>query len=256
MHRHLWLQLTRRNLAQRYRGSILGRLWSVAQPAFMLAIYTFVFSVVFQARWDTPTQGGLGFALVLFLGISVHGLLAESLIGSPHVLVSQPNFLKKVIFPVEVLPLVLVGTSIVSVAIQVGLLLGLHALSTQSLSASTLSLPLLFLPLVFAAMGFAWLLAGLAVFVRDVGHLTPMVSTVLLFLSPIFYPASRLPEPYSKLIYLSPLTWTLEAARAAVFAGVWPSPSFLCVSLLLGYAVALTGLCFFRTFRGDYADVL
>lgn len=256
-HRSLLVDLARRNVAQRYRDSLFGGAWSVIQPILMLAIYTFVFSVVYQVRWNTgPVENQASFALALFLGLVLHGFLAEVLGGAPFAVTHQPNLVKKVVFPVEVLPAVTVAVACFTAAMNLGVFFAFLALSGGPLHPQILALPLIMLPLVVFAIGLAWGLAGLGVFLRDVAHLAPIAATVLLFLSPVLYPLSRVPERFHVVIFLSPLTQVIEAARAAVFLGVAPSGAELAVALGISVLFAWAGFRFFEAVRPEFADVL
>ena len=183
-------QLVRRDLASRYRGSLLGGLWAFAVPLIMLGVYTFVFSVVFKVRWGGAEQGSQsGFALNLFVGIILHGLLAESLSRAPSVLLQHSSYVKKMIFPLWLLPVSVVISALVFTLINWLVLLAAFVLLESMPPLTLLWLPLLLLPLVLFALGGAWLLAALGVYVRDIVQVIPLLMTILMFMAPIFYPA-------------------------------------------------------------------
>ena len=255
--RELILALTKREVVGRYRGSVMGLAWSFFNPILMLLVYTFVFSVVFKARW---TVGGddsqTAFAIMLFVGMLVHGLFAECLNRAPGLIVSNVNYVKKVIFPLEILPWVALGSALFHAAISLVVLLVAQLILTQQLVWTALLFPCVLLPLVFVTMGFAWFLAGLGVYVRDVGQITGMVTTVLLFLSPVFYPVSALPERYQAWLYMNPLTFIIEESRNTLVYGKVPDIGEWGVRLAGGMVIAWCGFVWFQKTRKGFADVL
>jgi lipopolysaccharide transport system permease protein len=256
-HRALIRQLTRREVVGRYQGSIMGMAWSFLNPLVMLAIYTFVFSVVFRTRWGgaaDATRGG--FAITLFAGQVVHGLLAECINRAPALVLAQPNLVKKVVFPLEILPWTLLGSALFHAAASVAVLITAQLMLAGVLHVTVLWLPLVLLPLVVLALGLAWLLAALGVYVRDIAQTTGMATTILLFLSPVFYPASALPEAYRSWLYLNPLTPVIENARMVLIEGQPPDLSRLGVTFVVSIVVAQAGFWFFQRSRKGFADVL
>jgi len=255
--RRLIWQMTRRDVVGRYRGSVLGLAWSFFNPLLMLFVYTFVFSVVFKARWGMGgDESKAGFAIILFVGMVVHGLFAECVNRAPGLVISNVNYVKKVVFPLEILPWVAMGSAIFNSLVSViVLLLGLFIIN-QSLPWTSVLFPLVMLPLVLAGMGFAWFLAALGVFVRDVGQVTGIFTTVLMFLSPVFYPVSALPEEYRGLLQVNPLTLIIEESRKVLVFGSQPDWASLGVALLAGLAIAAAGFWWFQKTRKGFADVL
>jgi lipopolysaccharide transport system permease protein len=256
-HRHLLMVLTKREVVGRYRGSWMGIMWSFVNPVLMLLVYTFVFSVVFKARWDTGhDESQTVFAVMLFVGMIVHGLFAECLNRAPSLIVSNVNYVKKVIFPLEILPCVALGSALFHAAISVIVLLMAQLVLNQQLRWAVLLFPCVLLPLVFATMGFAWFLAGLGVYVRDIGQITGMVTTVLLFLSPVFYPVSALPEQYHTWLYLNPLTFIIEEGRNTLIFGKVPDIGTWGMMLAAGLLISWAGFVWFQKTRKGFADVL
>lgn len=254
--RSLIFQMTKREVVGRYRGSVLGIAWSFFNPLIMLAVYTVVFSTVFQAKWGTGSDSKTEFALVLFVGMIVHGVLAESMNSSPTLMLRNVNYVKKVVFPLEILPWVVIGSTLFHSCISV-LVWGLFYLAVNySLQWTFIFLPLVFIPLVLFSLGVSWALASLGVYIRDIGQMTGVLTTILLFMSPIFYPASRLPEPYQTMIYLNPLTFVIEQARDVLMWGNSPSWSGLVVAYIVSTLVAWTGFAWFQKTRKGFADVL
>ena len=255
--RDLILALTKREVVGRYRGSVMGLAWSFFNPVFMLLVYTFVFSVVFKARWGVGGgEGKTVFAIVLFVGMIVHGLFAECLNLAPGLIVSNVNYVKKVIFPLEILPCVGLGSALFHTAISLVVLLLVQLVLNQQLVWTALLFPCVLVPLVFASMGFAWFLAGLGVYVCDIGQITGMVTTVLLFLSPVFYPISALPEQYQTWLYLNPLTYIIEEGRNTLIFGRLPGIGEWGMMLGAGMLTSGAGFVWFQKMRKGFADVL
>lgn len=255
--RELILALAKRDVVGRYRGSVMGVTWSLFNPILMLLVYTFVFSVVFKARWDIGGDDSkVAFAIMLFVGMLVHGLFAECLNRAPGLILSNVNFVKKVIFPLEILPWVAMGSALFHAAGSLVVLLLAQLIMTHQLMWTVLLFPWVLVPLVFMAMGFAWFLAGLGVYVRDIGQITGMFTTVLLFLSPVFYPINALPERYQKWLHVNPLTFIIEESRNTLIYGKVPDIEEWGVRLVGGMVIAWCGFVWFQKTRKGFADVL
>lgn len=252
----LVFQLTRREVIGRYRGSILGLAWSFFNPLIMLAVYTVVFSTVFQAKWGVGSDSKTEFALVLFVGMIVHGVLAESMNNSPLLMLRNVSYVKKVVFPLEILPWVVMGATLFHAMVSVFVWLLFYVLVNHEVQWTVVFLPLVFLPLVLFSMGVSWGLASLGVYIRDIGQVTGVLTTVLLFLSPIFYPASRLPEPYQTIIYLNPLTFIIEQTRDVLMWGNMPDWKNMTIAIAVSILVAWLGFLWFQKTRKGFADVL
>ena len=255
--RQLILQMTRREVAGRYKGSALGLAWSFFNPVFMLAVYTFVFSVVFKARWgvggeESKTQ----FAVVLFVGMIVHGLLAEVLNRAPGLILGNVNYVKKVVFPLEILPVVSMGAALFHSFVSLGVLLIAFALFNGYLHWTAVLAPLVVLPLIILTLGLAWMLASLGVFLRDVGQTIGIITTVMLFLAPVFYPITAVPERFRPIIMANPLTFIIEQAREVLIWGHLPNWLGLGTYTLVAVAIAWAGYAWFQKTRKGFADVL
>ena len=255
--RQLIVQMTRREVAGRYKGSVLGLAWSFLTPILMLAVYTFVFSVVFKARWGTDgDESKTQFALVLFVGMIVHGLFAEVLNRAPGLILSNVNYVKKVVFPLDVLPVIAMGAALFHASISLAVLLIAFALFNGYLHWTVIFIPVVLLPLVILTLGVAWILASLGVFLRDVGQTVGIITTMMLFLAPIFYPVTALPEEVRPLIMANPLTFIIEEARGVVILGRMPHWTGLGMYTLVATAVAWAGFAWFQKTRKGFADVL
>ena len=251
----IW-QMTKREVIGRYRGSFLGLAWSFFNPLIMLVVYTFVFSVVFKARWNSGSDSKTEFALALFIGMIVHGLAAESINRAPNLILSNVNYVKKVIFPLEILPWIAMGSAFFHSLISLFVWSLFYVTVNQAFHWTVLFLPLIFLPLIFFSMGLLWFLSSLSVFIRDVGQMTGMFTTVLLFLSPVFYPISRLPENYQTILYANPLTFIIEQARGVMLWGQLPDWQGLGIAFSISLIVAWSGFAWFQKTRRGFADVL
>jgi len=248
--------MTKREVVGRYRGSILGILWSFLHPLFMLAVYTFVFSVVFQARWSEENTGHFEFAIVLFAGMIIHALFAECANRSPQLILNNVSYVKKVVFPLEILPWVTMGAALFHAAISICVLLLAFLVIHHSLHWTSIMLPVLILPLVMFTMGVSWFLASIGVFLRDVGQTTGIITTVMLFLSPVFFPVSAIPETYRIFIEINPLTFMIEQARDILIWGKplnWAGWTIYFTASLLA---CLAGYIWFQKTRKGFADVL
>ncbi|MCR4305168.1 MAG: ABC transporter permease [Gallionella sp.] len=256
-HRDLILQMARREVVGRYRGSIMGIAWSFFNPILMLVVYTFVFSVVFKARWGTGAdENQTTFAIVLFVGLIVYGLFSEMVNRAPALILSNVNYVKKVIFPLEILPIIALGAALFHALISLGVLLLAILLINGSLAWTAIFFPLIILPLLIATLGVAWFLASLGVFVRDVGQTVGIFTTVLMFLSPLFYPISSLPEKFQIWLMLNPLTFVIEQSRAVMIFGKLPDWGGLGIYAVASLLIAWTGYWWFQKTRKGFADVL
>lgn len=254
--RHLIVQLTRREVIGRYRGSVLGILWSFFHPLLMLAVYTLVFGVILKARWNVGGESKLEFALVLFSGLMVFNVFAECVGRAPNLILSNANFVKKVVFPLEILPWVTFGSALFHAAVSFAVWLIFYAVVLGPPPATLLLFPIVLANLMFMTMGLSWFLASLGVYLRDVGQLIGIVVTALMFLSAIFYPVSAIPEGYRTLLYANPLVFLIEQARDVLIWGTVPGLLPSCAFTLLAAAAAWLGFAWFQKSRRGFADVL
>lgn len=255
-HRALIANLVRREIAGRYRGSFMGFLWSFFNPVLMLLVYTFVFSVVFKARWAGGSDSKTEFALVLFAGLMLFNLFSECVTRAPGLIVGSVNYVKKVIFPLEVLPLVVMGAALFHFVISLLVWLAFYMVFFGAPQPTLLLLPLVVLPFLLMILGLSWLLASLGVYLRDVSQVVGVLVMVMMFMSPLFYPVEALPEDFQQWMQLSPLTFAVEQARNVMYWGKpiawqawWPQ---------MGWAilVAWLGFAWFQKTRKGFADVL
>jgi lipopolysaccharide transport system permease protein len=256
-YKQLILSLTRQQIVGCYKGSLLGVLWSFFNPVFMLTVYTFVFSVVFKARWGVGVGDSKAeFALILFSGLVVFNLFADCLLRSPGLIIGNNSYVKKIVFPLEILPLVTFGAALFNAIISfvVWLVFSFFIFGVPPLTA--LLLPLIFVPLFLLIMGLSWFLASIGVYLRDTSQVIGIVVTALMFLTPIFYPISAIPEVYHVYIYLNPLTFIVEQLRNLLIFGeglYWPGYFLLTT---LSTLIAWLGFAWFQKTRKGFADVL
>jgi len=252
----LW-QFARRDVLGRYRGSLLGLAWTFLTPLLMLAVYSFVFVGVFRASWPgTPKGSGIEFALQVFAGLLVFNLFAEVANRAPNLVVEQPNLVKKVIFPIELLAWVTVLSGLFHLLISAGTLLVVLVLARGALPITALALPLVLLPFLPVLLGLGWFLSAVGVFVRDISALMSMVVSLIMFLSPVFYSVHSLDPEIRFWMQLNPLTLIIEQVRAVLLMGQWPDWSALGLYGLVACAFAAVGAFFFQLTRRGFADVL
>jgi homopolymeric O-antigen transport system permease protein len=256
-HRDLIRQFTRREVEGRYRGSFLGLFWSFLHPLALLAIYTFLSGVVFRARWPGSTSGGLGeFALLLFCGLVAFNVLAECVNRASGLILAVPSYVKKVVFPLEVLPVALLGSALFHALASLAVLLAFGFLARGSLSWTVALVPLAMVPLVFLTLGLTWVLASLGVFLRDLGSATPLLVQVLFFATPVIYPLESVPEPLRGALHLNPMTWVVEAFRRLIFRGEVLNWVVLAAWALATGAFMLLGYAWFMKSKKGFADVM
>jgi len=255
-HRNLILQLARRRIESRYRGSVLGLFWALLEPLAMLAIYTFVFSFVFRARWGAlPSEHGT-FALFIFSGLTIYNLFSEAVNDAPQSIMASGVYVKQLVFPTEILAWVSVFAGLFKFAVSALLLIAYYRVTLGSLPVSSLFLPLIALPVVLLTLGLTWFISSLGVFLRDLGQIVGLATSGLLFASPIFYPASTIPERLHTLYFLNPFAGILEMSKRSLFEGQPPDARELAVLIAVGWVVAWAGYGWFLRTKSGFANVL
>lgn len=255
--RELISQLTWREVVSRYRGSWAGLAWSFFNPLIMLVIYTFVFTTIFKARWGAGGDASQAdFALILFVGIIVHGMLAECILKAPGLVTSNASYVKKVMFPLEILPWPIAGSAMFHAMVSFAVLLLAQAVFGQGVFWTASLFPIVVAPLLVVGMGVMWMIASTAVYVRDLAMITGLLVTALMFLAPVFYPASALPETYRWIILWNPLTFIIEQGRQVLIVGRTPDWIGLGIYLCVAVFFAWLGYMWFQRTRRGFADVL
>ncbi len=255
--RKLITALIKREVVGRYRGSMMGLAWSFFNPILMLIIYTLVFSGVFKARWGSNGhEEGVDFAIILFVGLMVHGLFAECINRAPGLILSNANYVKKVVFPLEILAWIAFGSALFHMAVSFSVLLIAKLIIHQHIPLTAVYFPLVIFPLFLGTLGLTWAIAAVGVYVRDMAQVTQLFTTVMLFVSAVFFPISALPERYQFWLHLNPLAVVIQEARNVLVIG--PPPDFTALTLLfiIGAAMAWAGFACFQTTRKGFADVL
>lgn len=255
-HRQLISQMTRREVVGRYKGSVMGLLWSFLNPVLMLVIYTFVFSVVFKARWGDGGETKSQFAVMLFAGMIVHALFSDILNRAPSLILSNANYVKKVVFPLETLVAVTAGSALFHALVSLLVLVAAIVLLQGQLAWTAIFIPVVLAPLLVFALGTGWFLASLGVYLRDVAQVVGVLTTVLLFLSPVFFPISAVPELIQPWMKANPLTFIIEQTRAVLIMGEYPDWVGLGLYALASSFLAWLGYVWFQKTRKGFADVL
>lgn len=254
-HRGLILELTKREFSGRYRGSFGGIFWSFVQPLFLLTVYTIAFGVILKTRWGF-SGGTADYALMLFAGLIVFNAFSECLSKSTTLIIDNPNFVKKVVFPLELLPVITVATAMIHALIGMAAWFFGYILLFGVPQTTAILFPLILLCFVPVLLGLGWLLSALGVIVRDVGQLTGMLSHTLLFLTPIFYSIEAAPQLLQNLLMLNPLTFVVEQLRLVLFYGQMPNLKGLVMYFVLASLFAWISLVLFRRLRPTFADMV
>jgi lipopolysaccharide transport system permease protein len=254
--RSLIWALTKREVLGRYRGSVMGILWSFFNPLLMLGVYTFVFSTVFKARWAGGSDSKTEFALLLFAGMLVFGIFSECVNRAPSLILSNPNYVKKVVFPLEILPIVSLGAALFHLLVSLLVWALFYLVAFGVPKAGILLMPVALFPFAIFVLGLSWFLSSLAVYLRDAGQVVTVLVPAIMFLSPIFYPVTALPESFQGIVSLSPITAAVEQVRDLMFWGkgiLWKSwASYMLVSVVIGWL----GFAWFQKTRRGFADVI
>jgi lipopolysaccharide transport system permease protein len=255
--RDLWWQFTVRAVEMRHRGSYLGFIWAVLNPLMMAALYISVFGLIFKSRFQTvPDETGVDYALGVFLGLILFHLVAETLAAAPHFIIGQPNLVKKVVFPLEMLPLSQLSAFWFHALISLALCLLAQLALGRGFSTGLFWLPVILLPLLLLTLGLGWFLAAIGVFFRDVAQVMPVLGQILLWSSAIFFSPSVLPPAFWAVLKWNPLLHTVDLSRHAV---LWQQPldlSRLAYTWVTGVAVFVFGAWFFQRTRRAFAEVI
>lgn len=255
-YRVLIVDLAKREVVSRYKGSIAGLLWSFLNPLLMLAVYTFVFGMVFQSQWPGGSGSKAEFALVLFAGLIIFGLFSEVISRAPVLIVGNINYVKKIIFPIEILPYIALASAFFQFLVSILVWLIFYMLFFGVPHASIVLLPITLLPLMLLTLGVSWTLASLGVYIRDTPQFVVVMVTVLMFLSPVFYSTASIPVEYRKLLEINPLTFSIETARDVMLWGksikwvAWIQQTFVSAF------VFWMGFAWFQKTKGGFSDVL
>jgi len=249
------LQFIKRETISRYKGSFLGFMWSILTPLFMLVVYTFVFGEIFQAKWNMQSNR-VEFAMIVFCGITTYNIFAEVIARSPSLIIQNTNYVKKVVFPLEVFPIIATGTALVNASINYALLIVFILFVTGGLSWTVLLLPFALLPVVLFTTGLSWGLSALGVYVRDISHVIGICVQALMLLSPIFYSIDIIPDRFLWFYYANPITYFVEDMRSILIWGEIPRVNVYLIELLFAAVFFVAGLIWFRKTKQGFADVV
>lgn len=255
----LIVSMTRREIDSRYRGSLFGLTWSFLNPILLLLVYTFVFSIVFNARWGSSRFGdeqSVSVAVMIFTGMVVHGFFSDCFVRSPLLITSHANFVKRVVFPLEILPWVALGAGVFHTLVSLLVLFAGQLIIAGYIPVTAFLVPVVLLPLALLIMGCTWLFAASGVYFRDLSQLSGFISTILLFLSPVFYPLSAIPERYHVFFYLNPLTYIIEVCRGLLIYSELPSLAGMALYTAVSLMIAWLGFAWFQKTRRGFPDVL
>jgi lipopolysaccharide transport system permease protein len=256
----LYGQWLRRDLSQRFAGSVLGPVWLLLQPLSFIVVITLVFNGFFNTKWPGGDGSALDYGLKVFVGLAVHTFAAEMLARSPGSILAHPYLVTKVRFPLPLIPGVVAGVAIaqllLSLSLVMALVLALELVPFGQALAVWWSLPFIILPALVLMMGVGWALAAAGVYLRDLGNLMPAISSFLMFLMPVFYPAEFVPKAMAWFIEYNPLALAIEWLRMALFHATLPNASTWSVHMVAATAVAVSGWWFFHRVRPGFADVL
>lgn len=253
-YRELIQQFSRRFLTENYRGSALGLFWILIEPLVTLLVYTFVFGVIFDARWTTETD--LNFAVILFAGLIAHNLFAQIVLSSAAILTRNVSYIKKVLFPPEILIFSSVAASVIQSLISTGMLLVILFISAQALPLTLFLLPIVMIPLILMATGFGFFFAAISVIVEDTRHFLLVAMQMLFFLTPIVYDIQIVPEQLRWVLRLNPMTWVVEAYRNVLLFNRGGDPISYLVLLFFSIVVCLLGYAWFSRLRPVFADYI
>lgn len=252
-------QQLKRNFLQRYKGSVLGILWSFILPLLMLAMYTFVFSVVFRAKFgNIPGDNRFAFALIMFTGMSVYMIFQESVATSCSLIIGNPSYVKKVVFPLEILPFAQVITSFLhGIPWFLLILLGVAILGEPfHFNWTILLFPVTFIPLFLYSCGISFFVSSLSVYVRDLQYVVGVILQVFFFMSPVFYPMEQVPKEFRFILQFNPLSGMIEETRKLLIYGQLPDWKICLILLLISGIVFQMGYYWFYKTKKGFADVL
>ncbi len=255
-HWSLTRELTKRDVLGRYRGASFGLLWSVLSPFLMLLVYTVAFGSIFKSRWPQQAEGGPDFTLILFVGLIVHGFFTECLSRAPQLIVGNPSYVKRVVFPLEILPWPMLLSAFFHAVMNGLVLIGLFALRFGAPPWTVVLFPLVLLPLALVGAGTGWLFASLGVYLRDISQITGVMSAALLFLSSAMVPVDTLSPSYQLVFRLNPLTFIIDEARKVALWGQLPDWTGLGLYSLGALVFCYLSYAWFRATRPGFADVL
>jgi len=256
-HRDLIKQFMWREVVSKYKGANLGMLWSFINPLVMLLVYTFVFGIVFKSKWGIQLSDSQAeFALTLFSGIITYSIFSDSLNKASGLIVLNPNYVKKVIFPLEIMPVASLGAILVHSAISLLIFIAGKAIFIGNINWILLLYPIILIPLLMLCMGLSWFLASLGVFIRDMGQTIVIITQILFYMTPVFYPISAVPKEFQNIMLLNPISTIVENGRNVLMWGTLPDWYSLGKVTVISFIIMEIGYFWFIKTKNAFADVI
>lgn len=256
-HQSLIVRLTEREILGRYRGSLFGIFWSFLQPLMMLAVYTLVFSTVFKTRWPgVVDERPIGFAINLFSGLIVFNLISECLTKAPSLVLANPSYVKKVVFPLEVLGYVTVASALFHGLISIFVLMVFQLFANGKIASTIWLLPITWIPVLLLALASTWILSAMGVYIRDIGQAIGALVSMLMFVSPIFFPLTALPARWQSILAFNPVAPMIEQTRSVAVSGQYPKMIYIFAGIGLGLILCEVSYKAFMKAKGGFADVM
>ncbi|ENM5843774.1 ABC transporter permease [Vibrio mimicus] len=249
-------QLMIRDFTSRYKSGALGLAWAMINPLLMLGLYSFVFVAVFQMRWGVNDTSGHNFVLLLFTGILVHGLFSEFVVRAPNLITSNPSYVKKVVFPLELIPLTPILGAIVNFCLGLTLVLIMQFWINGEFSLYVLLIPIIILPFIILLIGVSYIFSSLGVYFRDLSQISGLISTIAIFASPVLFPMENVPDAYRNLLYLNPITLVVEQLREVIVLGQLPNLVNLTIYSGISISILIVGIFWFKIVKKGFSDVL
>jgi lipopolysaccharide transport system permease protein len=254
--KYLFWQLVNKDIRIRYQGSVLGMLWSVLLPLLMLIIYTFVFSEIFKAKWNIDTGNKFEFAMVLFCGLCIYNMFSDVLNRSTSLIEINQNYVKKVVFPIEFMPVVITFSALFNCVISIGVLIAANYILTRHVYLMALFTPLILLPHIIFCIGIAFFMSAISVYLKDMASLASIIAMIGMYISPVFFPLSAVPGKFRFVCMLNPMTYSIENMRNILLYGTMPNLKYFCVTLVASFVIYLVGQWIFMRAKSGFADLL
>jgi lipopolysaccharide transport system permease protein len=255
-HRHLVSLLIARNVEASFRGSVLGKAWTALVPLLRLAVYTTVLGFILKVKWPGHENRPLDTALLYFVGLTFYDFFMEAINTAPGLMMDNVNYVKKVVFPLEILPVATLGAALVRLAVTAAILLIFFVVLHGIPPLASLAIPLIVAPYALLVLGVVWFLSALGAYVRDLRQVMGVLSLVMMYLSPIFFPLAMVPARVRVFFFVNPLAFPIESTRAALFAGAWPNLLALAAYAVIAWIVAAAGYRWFLRVKPGFADVV
>lgn len=254
--RELISALAEREITAKYKGSYLGLIWAVLQPVMMLAVYTLVFTTVFHARWGGNQESKSDFAIALFAGLMVFNLFSECVGKAPGLVIQNPNYVTKVVFPLEILCIVNLVAGLVQYGISFVVWLIFYLVCGYKLNLVIVMLPIIACPVIMLTLGISWGIAAVGVYIKDLGQIVTFGLSVLLFITPILYPIDALNGAYKYIVGINPLTKCVEYIRNLTMFGKLPDIGDFAMLFVTTYMIMILGYALFDRLKEGFADVI